>query len=158
MPAFAGTTKSGRRKFMNACQWVKQFGPLAGRIMLALIFLIAGFGKIGNFAGTAGFMAGAGIPLAEVALVLTIIIEIGGGVMLVIGWKARWAALALFLFLIPATLIFHNFWAADAAQFQNQLNHFLKNVCILGGMLYIMAYGSGPLSLDRDGCAEKGGS
>ncbi|MBI3053909.1 MAG: DoxX family protein, partial [Betaproteobacteria bacterium] len=81
-----------------------------------------------------------------------IIIEIGGGVMLVVGWKARWAALAIFLFLIPATLIFHNFWAVEAAQFQNQMNHFLKNVCILGGMLYIMAYGSGPLSLERDDC------
>ncbi len=133
---------------MNACQLVTKFGPLAGRIMLALIFLISGFAKIGNFAGTAGFMASKGIPYAEFALVLTIIIEIGGGLMLVAGWKARWAALALFLFLIPATLIFHNFWAADAAQFQDQLNHFLKNVCILGGMLYIMAYGSGPLSLE----------
>ncbi len=133
---------------MNACQLVTKFGPLAGRIMLALIFLISGFAKIGNFAGTAGFMASKGIPYAEFALVLTIIIEIGGGLMLVAGWKARWAALALFLFLIPATLIFHNFWAAEAAQFQNQLNHFLKNVCILGGMLYIMAYGSGPLSLE----------
>ena len=120
---------------MNACQLVKQFGPLAGRIMLALIFLISGVAKIGNFAGTAGFMASKGIPFAEIAL-----------------------ALAIFLFLIPATLIFHNFWAADAAQFQNQLNHFLKNVCILGGVLYIMAYGSGPLSIDRDGCTEKVGS
>jgi len=137
---------------MNACQMVKQFGPLAGRIMLALIFLIAGFGKIGNFSGTAGFMAGAGIPLAEIALVTTIIIEIGGGAMLVLGWKARWAALALFLLLIPATLIFHNFWAAEAAQLQNQLNHFLKNVCILGGLLYVMAFGSGPLSLERGDC------
>src|SRR3989304_8507178 len=136
---------------MNACQLVKQLGPRAGRIMLALIFLISGFGKIGNFAGTAGFMASKGIPFAEIALALAIIIEIGGGVMLVAGWKARWAALAIFLFLIPATLIFHNFWAVEAAQFQNQMNHFLKNVCILGGMLYIMAFGSGPLSLDKDG-------
>ena len=137
---------------MNACELITKFGPLAGRIMLALIFLIAGFGKIGNFAATAGYMAGKGIPFAEIALVATIVIEIGGGAMLVIGWKARWAALALFLFLIPATLIFHNFWAADAAQFQNQMNHFLKNVCILGGMLYIMTFGSGPLSLERDDC------
>lgn len=136
---------------MNGCQWVKQYGPLAGRIMLALIFLISGYAKLGNFEGTAGFMAGAGIPLAQIALALTIIIEIGGGLMLVIGWKARWAALAIFLFVVPATLIFHNFWAADAAQLQNQLNHFLKNVCILGGMLYIMAFGSGPLSVDKDG-------
>ncbi len=114
---------------MNACQLVKQFGPLAGRIMLALIFLISGYAKIGDFSASAGYMASKGIPFAEVAL-----------------------ALAIFLFVIPATLIFHNFWAMEAAQFQSQLNHFLKNVCILGGMLYIMAYGSGPLSLERDDC------
>ncbi|MEK7876605.1 MAG: DoxX family membrane protein, partial [Pseudomonadota bacterium] len=59
---------------MNACQLVKQYGPLTGRIMLALIFLISGVAKLGNFAGTAGFMAGAGIPLAEIALALTILI------------------------------------------------------------------------------------
>src|SRR3972149_8972973 len=98
---------------MNACQLVTKFGPLAGRIMLALIFLISGFAKIGNFAGTAGFMASKGIPFAEIALVLTIIIEIGGGGMLVAGWKGRWGGLALFPFLIPATLIFHNFWAVE---------------------------------------------
>ena len=157
---------------MNACQLVKQFGPPAGRIMLALVFLISGYAKLHNFEGTvifmesellnfrgtAGFIASRVIPLTDILLALAIIIEIGGGLMLVVGWKARWAALAIFLFLIPATLIFHNFWAADAAQFQNQLNHFLKNVCILGGMLYVMAYGSGPLSLDRDDCAEKVGS
>jgi len=135
---------------MKGFQSVKQYGPVAGRTMLAMIFLISGYAKIGNFAGTAGYMAAKGIPLAEFALVLTIIIEIAGGLMLAIGWRTRWAALVLFLFLIPATLIFHNFWAADAAQFQNQLNHFLKNVCILGGMLYVMAFGSGPLSLDKD--------
>lgn len=128
---------------------IRQYGPLVGRILLALIFVWSGLGKIGSFAGTAAYMAGKGIPLAELALVISIILEIGGGLMLIVGWKARWAALAIFLWLIPVTLMFHNFWAVEAAQYQNQFNHFLKNLCILGGMLYVMAYGAGPLSLDN---------
>ncbi|MBI3067648.1 MAG: DoxX family protein [Betaproteobacteria bacterium] len=131
-----------------ACELVKQYGPLIGRVLLALIFVYSGFGKITGFAGVAGYMAAKGIPLAEVALVLTIIIEVGGGLMLILGWKARWAALAIFLWLIPVTLVFHNFWAVDAAQYQGQFNHFMKNVAIMGGMLYVMAFDAGPLSLE----------
>ena len=58
----------------------------------------------------------------------------------------RWGALMLVLFTIPATVMFHNFWAADAAQYQNQLNHFLKNASMIGGLLYMMAFGAGPLT------------
>lgn len=133
---------------MNACELTRQYGALAGRTLLALIFVLSGFGKITGFAGVAGYMAAKGIPLAEVALVLTIIIEAGGGLMLILGWKARWAALALFLWLIPVTLVFHNFWAVDAAQYQGQFTHFMKNVAIMGGMLYVTVFGAGPLSLD----------
>jgi putative oxidoreductase len=131
------------------CEAVKHYGPLAGRILMAAIFVKSGFGKIGGFAGTAGYMASKGMPFAEVLLVGAIVVEFVGGIMLIIGWKARWAALAIFLFLIPATLIFHNFWAVDAAQVMNQTNHFYKNVAIMGGMLYIMAFGAGALSLDN---------
>jgi putative oxidoreductase len=101
---------------------------------LGSIFLISGALKI-----TAAWMASAGLPLASVLLVMTIAIEIGGGLTLITGWNARWGALALALFLIPVSLIFHGFWSADAANFQNQLNHFLKNVSILGGMLTVFA-------------------
>lgn len=133
----------------KALETVKQYGPLVGRILLALIFVWSGLDKIGSFAGTAAYMAGKGIPLAELALVISIIIEIGGGLMLIVGWKARWAAAAIFLWLIPVTLIFHNFWAVEAAQAQGQMIHFMKNLGIMGGVLYIMAYGAGPLSLDN---------
>lgn len=135
---------------MHACKVAEQYAPLVGRVMLALIFVISGFSKIGGFAGTAAYMAGQGLPMSEVLLVATIIVELGGGLMIVIGWQARWAALAIFLFIIPATLMFHAFWAADAAQYQNQLNNFMKNLAIMGGMLYIVAYGSGPCSLERN--------
>ena len=64
------------------------------------------------------------------------------------GWKARLAALAICLFVIPATLIFHNFWAVDPAQAQGQMIHFMKNLTIMGGMMYVMAFGAGPLSVD----------
>lgn len=133
----------------KACEMVKHYGPLVGRILLALIFAWSGLIKIGSFAGTAGYMASKGIPFSEVALVLTIIIELGGALMLIVGWKARWAAAAIFLWLIPVTLLFHNFWAVDAALAENQMIHFMKNITIMGGMLYVMAYGAGPLSVDE---------
>lgn len=131
------------------CAIIKQYGPLAGRILMAAIFLMSGFGKLTNFSGTAGFIAGRGMPMAEVLVVGAILFELGGAIMLVIGWKVRWGALLLVLFTIPATLMFHNFWAVDASQYQNQLNHFLKNVAMIGGLLYMMAFGAGPLSLDK---------
>lgn len=131
------------------CKAVKTYGPLGGRILLSLMFIISGWGKITGFAGTAGYMASKGMPFPELLLVGTIIIELGGGLLLLAGWQARFAALAIFLFIIPATLIFHNFWAVDPAQAQGQMIHFMKNLTIMGGMLYVMAFGAGPLSLDN---------
>jgi putative oxidoreductase len=125
------------------------FGPLVGRCLLGLIFVVAGTGKIMAYSGTAGYMASKGMPLVPLMLPLTILLELGSGLMLVTGWHARWAALALFLFIIPTTLIFHNFWAAPPAQVQSQMNNFLKNLAIMGGMLYVIVYGSGPISASR---------
>jgi putative oxidoreductase len=130
------------------CEMVRQYGPLVGRILMALIFLVSGFGKITGFAGTAGYMASKGMPFAEVLLAGALVFELAGAIMLILGWRVHWGALLLIVFMIPATLMFHNFWAVDAAQYQNQLNHFLKNVAMTGGLLYIMAFGAGPLSLD----------
>lgn len=131
------------------CKLLKQFGPLLGRALLSIIFIIAGAKKIFGFAGTAGYMASKGLPMSEVLLVLTIIIELGGGLMILVGWKARWAATAIFLFLIPVTFIFHPVTDPD------QFNAFMKNLAIMGGMLYIMVYGSGTYSLGSDGCAKE---
>ncbi|MBC8006471.1 MAG: DoxX family protein, partial [Prolixibacteraceae bacterium] len=86
-------------------------------------------------------MSSKGLPMIEVLLVLTIIIELGGGLTILLGWKARWAALVIFLFLIPVTLIFHAFWAVVPAQMQRQFNNCMTIVAIMGGMLYILAYG-----------------
>ena len=134
------------------CSLLKRYGPLLGRILLSVIFIIAGITKINGFEQTAGYMASKNLPVAEVLLVLTIIIELGGGLMILVGWQARWAATAIFLFLIPVTLIFHPFWTFEAAEAVHQFHSFFKNLAIMGGMTYIMVYGSGPLSLGHDQC------
>ena len=110
---------------------------IGGRVLLGALFFISGLTKIFGFAGVSGWMASAGLPAPDVLLAITIAIEVVGGSLLIIGWKARWAALALAVFLIPVTAIFHGFWNADAAHFQEQLTAFLKNAAILGGMLLV---------------------
>ncbi|MDQ3563149.1 MAG: DoxX family protein [Pseudomonadota bacterium] len=128
---------------------VQPLGLLVGRVLLALIFIGSGFSKITGFADTAASMAAKGIPMVEVLLIIAILIELGGGLLLALGYKARWAALAIFLFLIPATLIFHAFWAVDPEQVKMQLIQFQKNLAIMGGMLYVVFNGPGRMSLDR---------
>jgi putative oxidoreductase len=126
---------------------INKFGPVVGRCLIALIFLLSGFSKIGGFDQTAGFMASKGLPMAEVLLVLTIIIEIGAALVLIVGWQARLGAAALLLWMIPVTFIFHNFWAAPVAQQQIEMAMFLKNLAMMGGLLYVMAFGSGRYSV-----------
>jgi putative oxidoreductase len=122
---------------------------LAGRTLLALIFIVSGFGKITGFSATAGYMASKGMPMAEVLLVGTIAVEFLGGLMLLVGWKARWAALAIFLFIIPTTLIFHSPIGLTGQEAQNQIINVMKNLSIMGGMLMVFACGPGAWSLDR---------
>lgn len=92
-------------------------------------------------------MKAKGIPFAEVALLITIVLVLGGGLMILIGWRVRWAAALLFLWMIPATLYFHAFWTYPPEQMFNQTNHFLKNLALTGTLLFIVGMGSGPLSL-----------
>jgi len=135
---------------MNAlCEAVKTYGPLVGRILLAILFLVSGFDKITGFGNTVGYIASKGLPLPQLGAVIAIVVELGTGILIVIGWQARWAATVLFLFLIPTTFIFHNFWSVEAAQKPMQTLQFMKNLCIMGGVLYIMAFGAGPLSIDN---------
>jgi putative oxidoreductase len=127
---------------------VQNTAALVGRILLALIFIISGFGKITGYAGTAGYMASKGLPMVGVLLPLTILVELGGGLLIALGWKARWAAAVIFLFIIPVTLVFHNPAGLDAAQAQQQMINLLKNLSIMGGMLGLFAFGPGGFSLD----------
>lgn len=109
----------------------------SGRALLGSLFFISGINKVLGFSYVAGWMASSGLPAAELLLVATIGIEVIGGLMLITGYQARLAAAVLALFLIPVTIIFHGFWSADAANFQNQLTQFLKNLAIFGGMLLV---------------------
>ena len=128
----------------------RDVAALVGRVLLAVMFVVAGYGKITGYEGTAGFMASVGLPMVSVLLPLTILVELGGGIALIVGWKARWAALALAAFTLVASLVFHNFWAmqGDAAM-TNQL-FFMKNIAVIGGMLMVFAFGPGRYSIDRE--------
>lgn len=130
---------------------LRQFAPLLGRALIALLFIPAGIGKIAGFQGTVGYIASKGLPLPEVAAAGTIVVEIGVALALLVGFKARWAALILALFTVAAALLFHNFWALPADQQIAQQINFFKNLAIAGGLLFVVAYGAGPKSLDREG-------
>jgi putative oxidoreductase len=127
----------------------RDWAALIGRALLAVVFIPAGYAKIGTFAGTAGYMASKGLPAVDLLLVLTIAVELGGGLMLLFGWKARWAALALAGFTLLAALIFHNYWAMPAAEQMMQKIMFMKNHGVAGGLLLVFAFGPGRLSVDR---------
>ncbi|MEO5694334.1 MAG: DoxX family protein [Usitatibacter sp.] len=122
---------------------------LVGRILIALLFVISGFGKIAGFAGVAGYIGSKGLPMPQVLAALTIALELGGGILLIAGYKVRWVAIAFFLWLIPTTFLFHAFWSVPAAEMQNQMNNFLKNVSIMGAMLYLAAFGPGAFSVEK---------
>ena len=130
---------------MNALQ-----APLSlvGRLLLALLFIPAGFSKIGGFAGTVGYIASAGLPAPTLAAIVAIVVEVLGGVALVVGVGTRLAALALALFTVVAAFGFHAFWAVPAdQQFMQQLL-FYKNIAITGGLLVLAAFGAGAWSVD----------
>ena len=122
---------------------------LIGRVLLAFMFVYSGFGKIGGFERTAANIASKGLPLPEIGAAIAIAVELGGGLMLALGWKARCAALAIAVFTLAAAVLFHNFWTmTDQAMRTNQIM-FLKNITIIGGMLMVVAFGPGRYSLDR---------
>ena len=127
----------------------KDVAALAGRVLLALMFVLAGYGKIGGFEGVTSAIASKGLPLPPVAAGIALVVELVGGLMLVVGWKARWAALAIAIFTLFASIFFHDFWTmTDQAARTNQLM-FLKNIGVIGGMLMVFAFGPGRYSIDR---------
>ena len=129
---------------------LNRYGPLVGRILIATIFVLSGFSKIGGFEGTVGYIASKGLPLPQLAAIGAILVELGGGILLIVGRKARWAAAAMLVFTAIAAFVFHNFWALPADQVQNQMIHFMKNISMAGGLLFVIIHGSGPLSLGKD--------
>jgi putative oxidoreductase len=122
---------------------------LLGRVLVAMIFLVAGLGKIPNFEQTVQYMTAQGFPLAPVFLFPAIFVEVIGGLMILVGLRARLASGLLFLYLIPLTVVFHGFWSLSGVERQMQFGNFLKNLAIMGGLLGIVAYGAGAISIDR---------
>ena len=121
---------------------------LAGRVLLAALFLPAGISKLTGFEGTVGYIASVGLPLPAVGAVLALVVEIVGSVALIAGFGTRIAALVLALFTLVASFFFHAFWAVPADQaFMVQLL-FFKNVAVVGGLLTLAANGAGGWSLD----------
>ncbi|TWO72910.1 DoxX family protein [Caenimonas sedimenti] len=121
---------------------------LAGRVGLVALFLPAGIGKLANLAGVTALIASKGLPFADAVAVATAGFEILASLAVLAGWKTRWAALALAAFTVLAGLLFHDFWAAAAAQRMAQQQAFFKNLGIAGGLLLLAALGPGMLSID----------
>jgi len=137
-------------------------GPVAlvGRILLPLIFILSGYNKLGTPAATAAYMASHGIPLSGVLVYGAIVVELIGGLMLMAGFYARWAAGALGLYTLALALIFHDYWSAPATAARTQHAFFFEHLTIIGGMLMVVALGAGSLSLDawrRRDAVEGGG-
>lgn len=117
--------------------------PLVGRVLLVLVFLWSGISKILNFGETRQMMAGMGLPVAALLLLGAIVFELVGAISVILGYKARWGALLLILFLIPTTFIFHTDFARAM-----EINRFLQNFSIVGGLLLVTVFGAGPISVD----------
>jgi len=126
------------------------YAPLVGRVLLSLIFIMGGIGKIGNPAGTKGYIASAGMPAPELAYIAAVIIELGVGLALLVGFRARIAAVVLGVFTVVATAFFHT-RLGD----QVQMIMFLKNLAIIGGLFLVYAHGAGAFSLDSRSSAGK---
>ena len=124
-------------------EWLKAFAILIGRILLIVIFLQSGMGKIGNFEGTAKYMASHGMPLTNFFLVGAIFFELVGSITVIFGYFTRFGTLLLLIFLIPTTLVFHTNFAD-----RMQMVQFMKNVSMFGGCLILLAVGAGRFSVD----------
>ena len=121
---------------------------LIGRLALAALFLPAGIGKLTGFEGTVGYIASVGLPLATLGAIIAVVVEIGGGVALILGYRVRLAALALAVFTLAASVIFHAYWAVAPEQAFMQQLLFYKNIAVTGGLLVLAAHGAGGFALD----------
>jgi putative oxidoreductase len=118
-------------------------GALTGRILLAALFIPAGISKIVGFEGTVGYIASVGLPLATVAAITAIVVELIAGLALLVGYRIKLAAVILAVFTLVATVLFHNFWAMPADQAYMQQLMFMKNIAVVGGLLMVAALGGG---------------
>lgn len=121
---------------------------LVARVLMALLFVPEGISKIVDFAGTAAYIASAGLPLPALGVVIAIAVEVGGSLVLLVGYQARWVALTMAIFTFAAGFFFHKFWAVPADQAALEHIMFFKDFAIAGGLLLMAAFGAGDWSLD----------
>jgi putative oxidoreductase len=121
-----------------------RFVPALGRLLIAVLFVPAGFQKLTGFDGSVAYVVQHGLPLPSVAIVLAILIELGCGILVLIGYQTRWAAAAMAIFSVAAAIFFHN----DFNDMDMRI-HFMKNIAIAGGLLQLVYFGAGPISIDN---------
>ena len=126
-----------------------KFLPALGRIFLAPIFVLSGVRKLGAIGATAAQMANHGMPYSSLLVWGAVALELGGGLMLMSGLAVRWVALALCLYTLALAVIFHAYWALPRAEARSQFSVFFEHVAMMGGMLYVVAFGAGAYSLDN---------
>jgi putative oxidoreductase len=124
---------------------LKQTAPIAalGRLLIALIFLLSGIGKIAAPTAIQGYISAAGLPAPLAAYAIAVVIEVGGGILLVLGFQTRIVALVMAVFTVATAASFHHNFAD-----QDQMMHFLKNISMTGGLLQVVAFGAGAFSID----------
>jgi len=122
---------------------------LVARVLIAALFIPAGYGKLTNIAGFAHYLETKGLPAPMAFAILAGVVEFFGSLAILFGFKVRYAAPLLALFAVIAAFIGHPFWIADAASFTAQKSNFFKDLAIAGGILVIYVHGAGPLSVDR---------
>jgi putative oxidoreductase len=127
---------------------MKSFSMLLGRWFISAVFIVSAALKIIDWDATSAYMASKGFTLIPLFQASAAALEFVGGLALTVGLRTRFAALLLALFLIPTTIIFHDFWMLNGPAKAEQMTHFLKNSAIFGGLLYIVANGAGSLSVD----------
>jgi putative oxidoreductase len=144
MTAIASFASTARADVGTATSMTPRFVPAFGRVLMGTIFLASGLGKLAAPAATLGYIESAGLPLPVVALAASVAVEVGGSLLLIAGYRTRVVALVLALFSVVTAFAFHT-----AFTDQNQMIHFLKNLAMAGGMLQVVAFGAGSLSLDN---------
>jgi len=128
--------------------------PLLGRILVSVVFILGGVGKIAGFSMEEAMVAAKHLPMPAVALGIALLIELVGGLAILLGLFTRLTAWILFLYLIPTTFLFHNFWALEGMDRIDNMIHFEKNLAIMGGLLYLATFGAGGFSMDSSRAAK----
>lgn len=128
---------------------IKSWVMLVGRLLLAVVFLPSGLRKVGGIERTVANIADHHLPFPLILAWAAAALEVGGGAMLILGLRTRWAGAAFFVYTGVLAVIFHGFWNMGGAQYAEQMTRFYEHLGIMGGLLYVAVFGAGPLSLDR---------